>query len=456
MAKILILRIELVGAEPMIWRTVEVSSDLDLMHVGHVIQIAMGWENVHLQAFHNRHPWGSHADEPLISWQHSQFMEDPEDRDLEQTTLSQALELTSSNLYFSYDFGDGWLHKLEVLGSREATAGEPRMQVLDGSLRAPIEDSGGLCGWYGKLDAIRTQDSNGEYEFIEQWMQWRVGPLGNINPEVFDIDRANRMLQLHEAGYDGSTVLGRWLQSVPEESRRYFGRIVSSTQLTLEPSFEEPLWLDAVLKPFQVLIQMSSEDGIKLTQAGWMPPKIVGELVAASNWDGINFESPTNKRENNMFSVAGLRQAALQMKLVRHYKGTLKATTRGLKLAESTGDLKTFLINALVTGLGSEDVRIQQTLALVLEEAGLSRFSISEDIQELIENMMNAFGYRYLVRPEEGPYTLKLEMSDLWSVIITSAEHHLGRVQGLDIKTKKAELTNLRHYLLSGFEQIRG
>ncbi|MGA8611790.1 MAG: plasmid pRiA4b ORF-3 family protein [Xanthobacteraceae bacterium] len=49
--EIAILRIELQGIEPLIWRRVAVSTKMSLMEVHRVIQEAMGWLNSHLWNF---------------------------------------------------------------------------------------------------------------------------------------------------------------------------------------------------------------------------------------------------------------------------------------------------------------------------------------------------------------------------------------------------------------------
>ena len=49
--EIVILRIELEGIEPLIWRRVSVRTVMSLTELHHVIQAVMGWLNCHLWAF---------------------------------------------------------------------------------------------------------------------------------------------------------------------------------------------------------------------------------------------------------------------------------------------------------------------------------------------------------------------------------------------------------------------
>lgn len=43
------------------------------------------------------------------------------------------------------------MHKITVVSQHAKAAGDPPYRVVDGELRAPLEDSGGIHGWYEKL-----------------------------------------------------------------------------------------------------------------------------------------------------------------------------------------------------------------------------------------------------------------------------------------------------------------
>ena len=49
--EIVILRIELEGIEPLIWRRVAVRTVMSLSELHRVIQVVMGWRNCHLWQF---------------------------------------------------------------------------------------------------------------------------------------------------------------------------------------------------------------------------------------------------------------------------------------------------------------------------------------------------------------------------------------------------------------------
>jgi Plasmid pRiA4b ORF-3-like protein len=45
------IKIWLLGVSPMVWRRVQVSADITLRELHGVIQVAMGWEGIHLYQF---------------------------------------------------------------------------------------------------------------------------------------------------------------------------------------------------------------------------------------------------------------------------------------------------------------------------------------------------------------------------------------------------------------------
>ena len=50
-AAIVQVKIWLLGMSPMVWRRVQVSADITLRELHGVIQVAMGWEGIHLYQF---------------------------------------------------------------------------------------------------------------------------------------------------------------------------------------------------------------------------------------------------------------------------------------------------------------------------------------------------------------------------------------------------------------------
>ncbi|WP_418908786.1 plasmid pRiA4b ORF-3 family protein [Glutamicibacter endophyticus] len=449
MTDILTLRVVLDGSNPEIWRTLELYSDLPLIEVGHAIQIAVGWENVHRQCFHNHAP-----DEPAlkgdeICWLDADLMDEPLHRDLALSTLESALAASGGVLYFEYDFGDRWIHRVSLMHRRPADGQAPRMILLEGELRAPIEDSGGLSTWYEYLRIISAKDEARNYQEVLDWMRWRVGPCGNIDPTHFDIDVARRKLALHAAGYRGKSVLGTWLQQVPTGTERFFGKMIAQTELTLDPQFAKPSWLEQILEPFAELIRLCAGTGVKLTHAGWLPPRVIEELLERCQWHGIDYESGTTKRENNLDTVRWLRDIAEEFKLVRKYRGHLIATEFGLELLAEPGTLHRYLLDCLISGMNSKIHRDCQITLWIVDEMGLEGF---EERADTSNAMLGALHYADARTGEPLTRDSYAPTSALWHLIDRITNFHFSLPTEPNLPARRAALSQLRCYLLSGFE----
>ncbi|MFW6146484.1 MAG: plasmid pRiA4b ORF-3 family protein [Planctomycetota bacterium] len=206
------IRIELEGTSPPIWRRVAVPADVTLGDLHAVIQVAMGWEDDHLHEFVLRRINGGVDVEDLIA-----RMEDPDSiaelrrggrrmrvnfqsstspygdpmpiemgEDEDAFTLQELCPKTRGRLTYVYDFGDSWEHRITVEKAKTPGLTEADAPVcLDGAEACPPEDSGGLFGYYGKLDAL-TNDEDPEYH--EMALEW----LGeDYDPHAFDIDAVN-------------------------------------------------------------------------------------------------------------------------------------------------------------------------------------------------------------------------------------------------------------------------
>src|SRR3954447_11113761 len=134
------VRLDLHGAKPPVWRRLELPGDLTLPRVHDVIQAAMGWTDSHLLRFRtgqdHRSPYFvTHFD-----------LEEGEDGTLEDDVrLDQLVAEKGDELWYEYDFGDGWDHKLVV----EAVLDEPPpvARCTGGRMACPPEDCGGLGGY---------------------------------------------------------------------------------------------------------------------------------------------------------------------------------------------------------------------------------------------------------------------------------------------------------------------
>jgi hypothetical protein len=147
---IAILRIELEGIEPLIWRRVAVPTSMNLKAVHSVIQAAMGWLDCHLWEFEAK------------GRRYSLLI--PNDPEWNKRIANAAtIKLSSlvadgvTAMTYVYDMGDNWQHRIIV---EKLTPAEPERrypQFLGGERRCPPEDCGGFPGYYDFLDNVESK-----------------------------------------------------------------------------------------------------------------------------------------------------------------------------------------------------------------------------------------------------------------------------------------------------------
>jgi pRiA4b ORF-3-like protein len=171
------LKVTLAGSRPPIWRRLQVSGDVTLGQLHRILQIVMGWEDVHLHLFASgrtvyRDP------EPELGF---------ESRDEWKFRLREVLKRERERLRYEYDFGDGWEHSILVEKILLPGVGSERPVCLAGKRHCPPEDSGGILG-YERLLAILRDPSHPEHQEMAEW----VGE--ELDPEEFDLEAVNRAL----------------------------------------------------------------------------------------------------------------------------------------------------------------------------------------------------------------------------------------------------------------------
>lgn len=152
----LVLKIELVGSEPPVWRRIAVPSHFRLERLHLVIREVMGWDNAHQFEFAN--------DQIALTGAELSAGAMPANAGRVVTLGSEVGESFS----YLYDFGDDWLHQITVEEVRPAaTTHEP--VYLEGSGACPPEDCGGIVGYRGLLDALATPAAEEHPDAVE-WL----------------------------------------------------------------------------------------------------------------------------------------------------------------------------------------------------------------------------------------------------------------------------------------------
>jgi len=172
------IKIVLLGTGPPIWRRVLVPAEFTLAQLHNVAQAAMGWENDHLHEFHiGGLRFGVRDPSDAL-------MGGPPCINEENARIANVLNKRGPKPKYIYDFGDSWEHALTV---EKLLIPEPNIAYplcTGGKRNCPPEDSGGIPGFYNKLEAL-ADPNHEEYEDIREWM-------GSFDPEAFSVEAVNQ------------------------------------------------------------------------------------------------------------------------------------------------------------------------------------------------------------------------------------------------------------------------
>src|SRR3954469_10289717 len=105
-------------------------------------------------------------------------------------------------------------------------------------------------------------------------------------------------------------------------------RLIDNAEVDAGPL---PIPDPAVVEPYRWLL-VRVGDGVRLTQAGRLPPALVEETMRTLGWDA-DWIGKMN-REDQTYPVAELRELARRMGLLRLHRGVLLRTVVGRRLTD--------------------------------------------------------------------------------------------------------------------------
>lgn len=336
------VRVDLDGADPAIWRRLDLAGDLPLPRVHTLLQAAFGWLDCHLHMFRPARPGQEPQRRPFANVGTADFCADdlPEE---DEVRLDQVVARPGDRLLYEYDFGDSWEHLLVVEEVGPRAADEPRARLLDGERSGPPEDCGGIWSYNEVVAALAGRPpASADQDWLREQLAWL--------PEGFDpedtsfmrvdlgelldtIDRAERLVDLLVDNPRLVPIAHDLIARVDRADQLpALAVLVGDTglDLTAEPvaaaraQVIDGLTADEaaqLMRPWTLLLQFVGTDGLALTQAGRLPPKVVQAL-----FDGLDLGRSwigKGNREDQTLPVALLREAATAMGLVRKAKGRL-------------------------------------------------------------------------------------------------------------------------------------
>ena len=166
------IRVTLDHVEPTVTRTLQVPDAIRLDRLHMALQAAMGWDDMHLYAFTaGGVTWG--APDPDIGG---------DDRPADKITLAEAMADTGTHRFrYVYDFGDDWLHRLEIGPGTAPLPGTVYPRLTEVAGRCPPEDVGGVPG-YEMFLAVMADPAHPEHDDLRDWHG------GDFDPDMPDAD----------------------------------------------------------------------------------------------------------------------------------------------------------------------------------------------------------------------------------------------------------------------------
>jgi len=178
MSDIYTIRVAIRDISPLIWRSFTIDGETSFAELHDILQIIMGWDNSHLFQFR----FGKiriaveSEDDPLPFEASDAFV----------LTLNKLNTKVGDTFKYIYDFGDDWLHELEVLSKEEGSINYP--VCIAGERNCPPENIGGIPGYLSLLEALKKPRSKAYKEYLS----W-IGH--DFDPEEFDLVDINSLLE---------------------------------------------------------------------------------------------------------------------------------------------------------------------------------------------------------------------------------------------------------------------
>ena len=419
------VKVSIVGSEPAIWRLLEVDSSLTLDQVHDILQTAVGWRGSHLHSFTDTdpfvrlRPFNGYVREPR-RWVAQDLLEDSED-DLPETefVLGQVLTRASGPLFYEYDFGDGWIHRLELTGSLPAPADVPRARLVDGARRAPLEDSGGIGGYLDLLDVL-ADPGHEEHSNLQAWVAWTVGPWQGFDPAQLDIVAVNNELALifpTESTDDprpgSESVIQELTHRLRPGIRREFRSYLAGAGLD-GSAFVDTDVAGAMTAPYRWLARRIGPGGLPLTAAGWLPPAVVHEAMTELGW-ARDWIGKAN-REDQTLPVLLLRESARHLGLIRKFKGRLVLTAAAKGLLDDPVQLWLFLARAVARRHRQDSER--DAVQLLLLEVAAGKRTRWDDYLDAVSFGLGVLGWTTRTGSDLPPETVQDLLYDARAALI--------------------------------------
>lgn len=367
------VRLELRGSKPPVWRRLVVPGDLTLPRLHDVIQAAMGWQDSHLHRFRiGRDPRSPHFV--------TQFdVEEGDDGVLEdEVRLDQLVAAEGDQLWYEYDFGDGWDHVLLV---EQVVAGMVTPRCTAGRMSCPPEDCGGIGGYHELAAWVRGgYDDALLPEPFDTAVRARDWLPVDWHPDTFDVAEADAAVT---AALAEPVAVAAELAALNDRLERRGNRQLR--EVLSRPAVHDPVEVtdaeEARLTDVYRVFLDSVGDGVTLTAAGYLPPAVVEAFAERSGitswWIG------KANREDLTPPVAAVRDTARALGLISVRRRRLAPTAAGTRCRSDATLLRQHIVTRPPLGKTASD-REAGWIALAIVASGVSPTHWRSEISELL------------------------------------------------------------------------
>jgi|GEM_PF-1044839 hypothetical protein len=167
--QVLRLKITLEHVDAAPWREIEIRSEKTLPHLHDAIQAAFLWNDMHL--------WDFEIGDQKYQMKSEDFWIEPMfgPPGMEVTTKKLDFFLNSKvpPVIYTYDFGDNWVHRVELVSKRPVQPNEPLPRFVGGQWATPPEDIGGPP-MYEVFKEARADEDHPEHEWAKEagYVDW--------------------------------------------------------------------------------------------------------------------------------------------------------------------------------------------------------------------------------------------------------------------------------------------
>lgn len=384
------LRVDLTDTKPPLWRRLEVTSDLFLDELHEILQIAFGWTDSHLHQFGSGTSYYDHMTEYYLCPYMAEEGEQPGIPE-EQVRLDEVLADKGDVLFYCYDFGDNWIHRIALEDISPAGPDAPVAVCTAGRRPGPPEDCGGVHGYELVVAASDPSHKDHAAACAEFERMYGFGPASDMTTP-FDRAVINHAL----AAFVRREATDRIAASLPPalaDLIRTAQGMLRRELLTLidRADLDAPTTIDtetaaALVRPYATLLELIG-DGVRLTKASFLPPSVVEQVFTrldmGDGWIG------KSNREDLTPPVHTLRASAVSLGLLRKYQGRLQPTAKARSLQDDPLALWQHIVERVPATLNKHHRRHGGLLYLVALAAGQT-----DDIDGFVGSVMPSLGWQ--------------------------------------------------------------